>query len=481
MPRRERRTVGIRLSPRFVLLVAVLVLTVFAAAACGRDSEGDADAADGGDTTAETQDVEALSGRIVSDGSSTVGPLTTAAAERFREEQPNVNIEVGISGTGGGFERFCAGETDVSNASRPIDEEEEVPICEENGIEYTELQVAVDALTVVVNPENDWAECLTVEQLNTMWGPEAEGEITNWSQVDPSFPDQQLSLAGPGTDSGTFDYFTDEVNGEEGASRSDYTASEDDNVIVQAVQGEPGAMGSFGFPYYEENEDTLKAVAVENEEGECVEPSAVATQDTTVGAQPAPIRLRAEGRRWGELAVKAGLALCAFVSIATTLGIVAARLEPSVEFFREISFGEFFTEERWAPLFTPSSFGIRPLLVGTLMVTVWACVVCMPFGLGAAVYLSEYARPRARRVLKPLLEVLAGIPTVVYGFFALTFFTPLLGDIGIEVGVFNVLSAAPVILGPPACRWRRGSSSRRRSRGSWPATSSRSHAPSARR
>src|SRR5918996_1365349 len=200
MPRRERRTVGIRLSPKFVLLVAVLVLTVFAAAACGRDSEGDADAADGGDTTAETQDVEALSGRIVSDGSSTVGPLTTAAAERFREEQPDVNIEVGISGTGGGFERFCAGETDVSNASRPIDEEEEVPICEKNGIEYTELQVAVDALTVVVNPENDWAECLTVEQLNTMWGPEAEGEITNWSQVDPSFPDQQLSLAEPGTE-----------------------------------------------------------------------------------------------------------------------------------------------------------------------------------------------------------------------------------------------------------------------------------------
>jgi phosphate transport system permease protein len=171
----------------------------------------------------------------------------------------------------------------------------------------------------------------------------------------------------------------------------------------------------------------------------------LATQDTTVGAQPVPIRLRAEGRRWGELAVKAGLALCAFVSIATTIGIVAALLEPSIEFFREVSFSEFFTEERWAPLFTPSSFGIQPLLVGTLMVTVWACVVCMPFGLGAAVYLSEYARPRARRVLKPLLEVLAGIPTVVYGFFALTFFTPLLGDIGIEVGVFNVLSAGLVM------------------------------------
>src|ERR687892_861929 len=289
MPRRERRTVGIRLSPRFVLLVAVLVLTVFAAAACGRDSEGDADAADGGDTTAETQDVEELSGRIVSDGSSTVGPLTTAAAEAFRGEQPDVNIEVGVSGTGGGFERFCAGETDVSNASRPIDEEEEVPICEENGIEYTELQVAVDALTVVVNPENAWAECLTVEQLNTMWGPEAEGEITNWSQVDPSFPDQQLSLAGPGTDSGTFDYFTDVVNGEEGASRSDYTPSEDDNVIVQAVQGDPGALGYFGFTYYEENQDTLKAVTIENEDGECVEPSADTARDGSYNPLARPL------------------------------------------------------------------------------------------------------------------------------------------------------------------------------------------------
>jgi phosphate transport system substrate-binding protein len=289
MPRRERRTVRIRLTPRFVLLLAVLVLTVFAAAACGRDDGEDADAAGGGDTAAGTEGDEQLSGRIISDGSSTVGPLTTAAAERYRDEQPNVNIEVGVSGTGGGFERFCAGETDVSNASRPIDEEEEVPICEENGIEYTELQVAVDALTVVVNPENDWAECLTVEQLNTMWGPEAEGEITNWSQVDPSFPDQQLSLAGPGTDSGTFDYFTDVVNGEEGASRSDYTPSEDDNVIVQAVQGDPGALGYFGFTYYEENQDTLKAVAVENEEGECVEPSAEAAQDGSYNPLARPL------------------------------------------------------------------------------------------------------------------------------------------------------------------------------------------------
>ncbi|MGH3015818.1 MAG: phosphate ABC transporter permease subunit PstC, partial [Gaiellaceae bacterium] len=147
----------------------------------------------------------------------------------------------------------------------------------------------------------------------------------------------------------------------------------------------------------------------------------------------------------GEAAVKVGLALCALVSVATTVGIVVALLEPSIEFFREVSIGEFFTKDRWAPLFEPPSFGVQPLLVGTLAVTFWACVVALPLGLGAAVYLSEYARPRVRRTLKPALEVLAGIPTVVFGFFALTFFTPLLRDIGIEVGIFNVLAAGLVM------------------------------------
>jgi phosphate transport system permease protein len=168
----------------------------------------------------------------------------------------------------------------------------------------------------------------------------------------------------------------------------------------------------------------------------------LATREAT-GAQP--IRLRAERRRWGEDVIKALLALCALVSVATTVGIVAALLEPSVEFFREISITEFFTEERWAPLFEPASFGIRPLLVGTLSVTIWACIVCMPFGLGAAIYLSEYAQPRTRSILKPALEVLAGIPTVVFGYFALTFFTPFLRDIGIQVDTFNALSAGLVM------------------------------------
>jgi phosphate transport system permease protein len=171
----------------------------------------------------------------------------------------------------------------------------------------------------------------------------------------------------------------------------------------------------------------------------------VAATDLTAGAQPDVIRLRAERARWGEVAVKTALALCALVSVATTVGIVVALVVPSVEFFREVSIVDFFAADRWAPLFEPPGFGVRPLLVGTLVVTFWACVVCLPCGLGAAIYMSEYARPRVRNVLKPALETLAGIPTVVFGFFALTFFTPLLQDTGLDVNVFNVLSAGLVV------------------------------------
>ena len=170
----------------------------------------------------------------------------------------------------------------------------------------------------------------------------------------------------------------------------------------------------------------------------------MATRDFAAGPEPA-IRLRAERRRVGEDVVKGVLALCALVSVATTVGIVAALLQPAIEFFREISLVDFFTGTDWAPLFKPARFGVLPLLIGTLNVVVWACLVCMPFGLGAAIYLSEYARPRVRRILKPALEVLAGIPTVVFGFFALTFFTPFLRDLGLQVGVFNALSAGIVM------------------------------------
>ncbi len=231
--------------------------TLLLVAACGGQDESS-----GGD----------VSGEVVADGSSTVGPLTSAAGELFKEENPDVNVSVATSGTGGGFEKFCQAQTDLSNASRPIDEEEEVPICEKNKVEYTELQVAVDALTVVVSAENDFVDCLTIDELNTMWAPESEGKITKWSQVNPDFPDEDLELYGAGTDSGTFDYFTDAVNGEEGASRSDYNATEDDNTTVQGVGGSPNALGYFGYSYYEENADALKAVAIDGGDG-CVEPS----------------------------------------------------------------------------------------------------------------------------------------------------------------------------------------------------------------
>jgi phosphate transport system substrate-binding protein len=216
-------------------------------------------------------------GTITIDGSSTVGPFATRASEDFRGENPDVRITVGVSGTGGGFERFCAGETDVSDASRTIDEDE-VALCEESGVEYVELRVATDALTNIVNSRNDWATCLTVEQLSAIWKPGST--VSNWNQVDPSFPDSPLKLYGPGTDSGTFDYFTDVINGEEGASRTDYSATEDDNVTVTGVAGSEGGIGYFGLSYYEENSDQLKAVEVDGGDG-CVAPSAETVQDGT--------------------------------------------------------------------------------------------------------------------------------------------------------------------------------------------------------
>ena len=285
---------GFRASHRLAL--ALVAATAGLAAGCGGGEEG---AGDGTATSGQ------LSGTIEADGSSTVGPLTTAAAEAFQAANPGVQITVGISGTGGGFERFCAGETDLSDASRPI-KDEEAEACAGNGVEYVEFQVATDALTVVVNTENDWVDCLTVDQLETIWAPEAEGTVTNWNQVDPSFPDEPLVLAGPGTDSGTFDYFTHEINGEEGASRADYTASEDDNVVVQAVAGEQGGLGYLGFSYFEENQDTLKAVQIDGGGG-CVAPSAEAAQDGSYTPLARPLFIYAKKESFARPAVEAFL------------------------------------------------------------------------------------------------------------------------------------------------------------------------------
>lgn len=228
-----------------------------------------------GGQPADSGNGDGLSGAVTSDGSSTVAPLAEAAADQFRDVESGINVTVATSGTGGGFQTFCAGETDISNASRPI-KDEEAAICEEAGIEFTEIVIANDGLAVVVNAENDWAEALTVEQLNTIWAPESEGVVTNWNQVDPSFPDVPLALFGAGTDSGTFDYFTDAINGEEGAIRADYSPSEDDNITVQGVAGEPGGIGFFGLSYVEENADLIKAVNVEG-----VYPTIETVQDGT--------------------------------------------------------------------------------------------------------------------------------------------------------------------------------------------------------
>lgn len=198
------------------------------------------------------------------DGSSTVYPITEAVAEEFQGEfRGRVRITIGISGTGGGFKKFCSGESDVSNASRPI-KPSEVALCEKNGIGYIELPIAYDGLAVVVNKKNTWVDYFTVMELKRIWEPEAQGKLTRWSQLRPGFPDREIHLFGPGVDSGTFDYFTEAIVGKSGASRGDFTASEDDNVLVQGVSTDLNAMGFFGLAYYEYNKEILKLVPIDD-------------------------------------------------------------------------------------------------------------------------------------------------------------------------------------------------------------------------
>ena len=209
---------------------------------------------------------EKISGMVKGDGSSTVYPIAEAVAEEFGKVQRNVRVTVGISGTGGGFKKFCAGETDISNASRPI-KKTEIEQCAQNGIEYVELPVAYDALSVVVNPANDWVTSITVKELKKIWEPEAHGKIMTWNQIRPEWPDRPIKLYGPGVDSGTFDYFTEAIVGKEHASRGDFTGSEDDNTLVQGVANDVNALAFFGLAYYEENKDKLKLVLIDDEKG----------------------------------------------------------------------------------------------------------------------------------------------------------------------------------------------------------------------
>ncbi len=207
------------------------------------------------------------------DGSSTVGPISEAVAEEFQKEKKGaVKVTVAVSGTGGGMKKFVRGEIDICDASRPI-KQAEIDQAKAAGIEFLEIPVAFDALTVVINPQNSWADKLTPAQLKKIWEEGAQGKITNWNQVDPAFPDQALKLYGAGTDSGTFEYFTEAINGKAKSSRGDYTASEDDNVLVQGVSGDKGGLGYFGLAYYVANKDKLKVVAIQNNKGEYIEPS----------------------------------------------------------------------------------------------------------------------------------------------------------------------------------------------------------------
>lgn len=201
------------------------------------------------------------------DGSSTVYPITKLMASEFNSSGNNkVEINVGISGTTGGFKKFCEGKTDISDASRPI-LKEEIAACEKRGVKYVELPIAFDALTIVVNPKNDWAKDITIAELKKIWEPSAEGKITKWNQIRSSWPDKPLTLYGPDKDSGTFDYFTQATVGKSKASRNDYTSSKDDNMLVKAVSQDPNALGYFGFAYYEANTTQLKALAVDSGKG----------------------------------------------------------------------------------------------------------------------------------------------------------------------------------------------------------------------
>lgn len=211
----------------------------------------------------------ALAQPIRADGSSTVYPVTQAVAEEFNIARPDIKVTVAFSGTGGGFKKFCVGETDLQNASRPITKAE-MDVCRSNGVEFIEIPVVFDGLTVVVNPQNTWAQCLTVAELKRIWEPDSK--ITNWNQVRSSFPNRPLVLYGAGTDSGTFDYFTEAINGKAKAIRKDYFPSEDDNVLVRGVEGNVNAMGFFGYAYYVEEKGKLKAVAVDSGKG-CVAPT----------------------------------------------------------------------------------------------------------------------------------------------------------------------------------------------------------------
>ena len=274
-----------------VALLLSLVLVIGALACGSEETAAPAPATSEQTTTAPAQasqlaaTMAKLSGTIEIDGSSTVFPVSEAVAEEFHKIHPDVRVNVGVSGTGGGFKRFTVGETDISDASRPI-KDSEAQAAADNGIEYYPLRVALDGLSVLVSPENDFVECLTTEQLKMIWEPGST--VTNWSDVDPSWPSSKIALYGPDTDSGTFDYFTEEIMGEAQLSRPDYTASADDNVLVRGIAGGKYSLGYFGYAYYQENQDKLNLVAVDSGSG-CVEPTSESIENGSYSPLSRPL------------------------------------------------------------------------------------------------------------------------------------------------------------------------------------------------
>ena len=249
------------------LIMAMGMIFLFAIIACSSEEI----------SSTSNSDTAPLTGTVEVDGSSTVAPVSEAVAEEFKKQFPKTNVLVGVSGSGGGFKRFVIGETDISNASRDI-KPSEAEKAKANGIDFAELRIGMDGLSVMVSTKNTFVDCLTTAELKKIWEPGSL--INNWNEIRPSFPDQKLRLYGPGTDSGTFEFFTDEINGQSGASRDDYTMSEDDNVVFQGIYGDQNSLGYFGYAYYAANKDKLKVIGIDSGEG-CIVPSAETIDDAS--------------------------------------------------------------------------------------------------------------------------------------------------------------------------------------------------------
>lgn len=263
-------------------IISIMGLSLLALTACGAKT----DTAQGASTSGSEQSTS-ISGEVKIDGSSTVYPITEAVAEEFIAANPDVKVPVGVSGTGGGFKKFIAKETDINDASRSI-KDKEAADAKAAGVDYESFEIAYDGLSVLVNPENTWVESLTVDELKKIWAPDST--VKTWKDVRPEWPAEAIKFYAPGTDSGTFDYFTETINGESGAIRQDFTASEDDNILVQGIAGDKNAIGFFGFAYYEENKDSLKLVKIDNGKGP-VAPSFESIQDGSYAPLSRPLYL----------------------------------------------------------------------------------------------------------------------------------------------------------------------------------------------